>query len=101
MQRTQTGIFDNEASAVAFDGVSSLTKNQFCTMLDKTLPCGGCAPACRLPVPPRQTGDDSGEGRPFDLGLNELLPAATSASASAASVHLLLFVHRVTGLEPV
>jgi hypothetical protein len=32
MQRTKTGIFNNEASAVAFDGVSSLTKTQFCTL---------------------------------------------------------------------
>src|SRR3989449_7859730 len=55
-------------SAVAFDGFSSITKNQFCTMLDKTLPRDDCAP--------------------FDLGL------------TVACVHLLLFVHRVTGLEP-
>jgi SagB-type dehydrogenase family enzyme len=55
-------------SAVAFDGVSSITKNQFCTMLDKTLPRDDCAP--------------------FDLGL------------TVSCVHLLLFVHRVTGLEP-
>jgi len=55
-------------SAVAFDGFTSFTKNQFYTMLDKTLPRDECAP--------------------FDLGL------------TAPCVHLLLFVHRVTGLEP-
>ena len=53
---------------MAFDGITSITKNQFCTMLDKTLPRDACAP--------------------FDLGL------------AAPCVHLLLFVHRVTGLEP-
>ena len=61
-------IVRQRRSAVAFDGVSSITKNQFCTMLDKTLPRDACAP--------------------FDLGL------------TAPCVHLLLFVHRVTGLEP-
>jgi SagB-type dehydrogenase family enzyme len=61
-------IIRQRRSAVAFDGFSSITKNQFYTMLDKTLPRDTCAP--------------------FDLGL------------TAACVHLLLFVHRVTGLEP-
>lgn len=61
-------IIRQRRSAVAFDGVSSLTKDQFCTMLDKTLPRDACAP--------------------FDLGL------------TVSCVHLLLFVHRVTGLEP-
>ncbi len=61
-------IIRQRRSAVAFDGVSSITKDQFCTMLDKTLPRDACAP--------------------FDLGLT--VPA----------IHLLLFVHRVTGLEP-
>ena len=61
-------IIRQRRSAVAFDGVSSITKDQFCAMLDKTLPRDKCAP--------------------FDLGLN------------APCVHLLLFVHRVTGLEP-
>jgi len=65
---TAAQIIRQRRSAVAFDGVTSITKDQFFTMLDKTLPCEGCAP--------------------FDLGL------------SVASVHLLLFVHRVTGLEP-
>jgi len=61
-------IIRQRRSAVAFDGFSSLTKDQFCAMLDKTLPRDGCAP--------------------FDLGL------------TVSCVHLLLFVHRVTGLEP-
>jgi SagB-type dehydrogenase family enzyme len=61
-------IIRRRRSAVAFDGITSITKNQFCTMLDKTLPRHACAP--------------------FDLGL------------TAPCVHLLLFVHRVTGLEP-
>ena len=61
-------IIRQRRSAVAFDGVSSITKDQFCAMLDKTLPRDGSAP--------------------FDLGL------------TVSCVHLLLFVHRVTGLEP-
>lgn len=61
-------IIRQRRSAVAFDGITGLTKNQFCVMLDKTLPRDNCPP--------------------FDLGL------------SAPCVHLLLFVHRVTGLEP-
>ncbi len=61
-------IIRQRRSAVAFDGISSITRNQFCTMLDRTLPRDGCAP--------------------FDLRL------------TAPCVHLLLFVHRVTGLEP-
>jgi len=61
-------IIRQRRSAVAFDGVSSITRNQFCAMLDKTLPRDACAP--------------------FDLGLTD------------PCVHLLLFVHRVTGLEP-
>ena len=70
---TQSGIpaaqiIRQRRSAVAFDGVSSITKDQFCAMLDKTLPRDGSAP--------------------FDLGL------------TVFCVHLLLFVHRVTGLEP-
>src|SRR6266550_2423907 len=70
---TQSGIpaaqiIRQRRSAVAFDGVSSITKDQFCAMLDKTLPRDACAP--------------------FDLGL------------TFPCVHLLLFVHRVAGLEP-
>ncbi len=61
-------IIRQRRSAVAFDGISSITKDQFCAMLDKTLPRDASAP--------------------FDLGL------------TVPCVHLLLFVHRVTGLEP-
>src|SRR5207247_5405687 len=61
-------IIRQRRSAVAFDGVTGITKDQFCSMLDKTLPRDACAP--------------------FDLGL------------TVPCVHLLLFVHRVTGLEP-
>src|SRR6266853_2391758 len=61
-------IIRHRRSAIAFAGISSITRNQFCTMLDRTLPRDECAP--------------------FDLGL------------TAPCVHLLLFVHRVTGLEP-
>ncbi len=61
-------IIRQRRSAMTFDGISSITRNQFCTMLDRTLPRDECAP--------------------FDLGL------------TAPCVHLLLFVHRVTGLEP-
>lgn len=55
-------------SAVAFDGSSGITNDQFRAILDKTLPREACAP--------------------FDLGM------------SSPRVHLLLFVHRVTGLDP-
>ncbi len=61
-------IIRQRRSAVALDGVSSITKDQFFSMLDKTLPRDACAP--------------------FDFGL------------TVPCVHLLLFVHRVTGLEP-
>jgi hypothetical protein len=61
-------IIRQRRSAVAFDGVTAITKDQFCSMLDKTLPRDACAP--------------------FDLGL------------TVPCVHLLLFVHRVSGLEP-
>ena len=61
-------IIRQRRSAVAFDGVSGISKDQFYNMLDKTLPRDACAP--------------------FDLGLTD------------SCVHLLLFVHRVTGLEP-
>ncbi len=53
---------------MAFDGLSGITKDQFCAMLDKTFPRDGCAP--------------------FDLGL------------TVSCAHLLLFVHRLTGMEP-
>jgi SagB-type dehydrogenase family enzyme len=61
-------IIRQRRSAVAFDGVSGITKDKFFAMLDKTLPRDTCAP--------------------FDVGLN------------VSCVHLLLFVHRVTGLDP-
>jgi SagB-type dehydrogenase family enzyme len=61
-------IIRQRRSAVAFDGVSGITQDQFYTLLDKTLPREASAP--------------------FDLGL------------TAPCVHLLLFVHRVAGLEP-
>src|SRR3989454_7065659 len=61
-------IIRQRRSAVAFDGVSGISKDQLYNMLDKTLPRDACAP--------------------FDLGLTD------------SCVHLLLFVHRVTGLEP-
>jgi SagB-type dehydrogenase family enzyme len=60
-------IIRQRRSAVAFDGIRTITKNQFCTMLDKTLPRDASAP--------------------FDLGM------------TVPCVHLLLFVHRVSGLE--
>jgi len=61
-------IIRQRRSAVAFDGITSITKYQFCSMLDKTLPRDA--------------------GAPFDLG------------RTVPCVHLLLFVHRVSGLEP-
>jgi len=61
-------IIRQRRSAVAFDGVSGITKDQFYAMLDKTVPRDASAP--------------------FDLGL------------TAPCVHLLLFIHRVTGLAP-
>jgi SagB-type dehydrogenase family enzyme len=61
-------IIRQRRSAVAFDGVSGITKDQFYAMLDKTFPRDASAP--------------------FDLGL------------TAPCVHLLLFIHRVTGLAP-
>jgi SagB-type dehydrogenase family enzyme len=61
-------IIRQRRSAVAFDGATGITKDQFFAILDKTLPRADCAP--------------------FDSGLN--LPRA----------HLLLFVHRVSGLTP-
>jgi len=63
-----TQIIRQRRSAVAFDGVRGITKDQFFAMLDKTLSRDTCAP--------------------FDLGM------------TVSCVHLLLFVHRVTGMEP-
>jgi len=61
-------VIRKRRSAVAFDGTTSMTKQQFFTMLERTLPRAATAP--------------------FDVGLGE------------AAVHLLLFVHRVVGLDP-
>ena len=61
-------IIRQRRSAVAFDGVTSISDDQFLAMLDKTLPRKDCAP--------------------FDFELGPV------------RVHLLLFVHRVTGLTP-
>ena len=60
-------IIRQRRSAVAFDGMTSISREVFFTMLDRTLPREDCAP--------------------FDFGLGPV------------RVHLLLFVHRVRGLE--
>jgi hypothetical protein len=65
---TAARIIRQRRSALAFDGVTSLSLDQFLAMLDKTLPRRECAP--------------------FDVELGPV------------RVHLLLFVHRVTGLTP-
>lgn len=61
-------IIRQRRSAVDFDGVTSLSREQLLAILDTTLP--------RVDAPP------------FDLW------------PDAPRVHLVLFVHRVTGLEP-
>ena len=61
-------IIRQRRSAVAFDGVTSISKSQFLSMLDRTLPRDRCAP--------------------FDFKLGPV------------RVHLLLFVHRVRGVDP-
>jgi SagB-type dehydrogenase family enzyme len=55
-------------SAVAFDGVTSITREKFLAILDATLPRASAPPFDAWPFPPR--------------------------------LHLVLFVHRVTGLDP-
>ena len=55
-------------SAVAFDGVTGITREKFLAILDTTLPRAFAPPFDALPFSPR--------------------------------LHLVLFVHRVTGLEP-
>lgn len=60
-------IIRQRRSAVAFDGMTSISKEEFFTMIDRTLPRKDCVP--------------------FDFGLGPV------------RVHLLLFVHRVRGLE--
>jgi SagB-type dehydrogenase family enzyme len=54
-------------SAVAFDGVTSVTREKFLAILDTTLPRASAPPFDAWPFPPR--------------------------------IHLVLFVHRVTGLD--
>ncbi len=65
---TAARIIRQRRSALAFDGVTSISLDQFLAMLDKTLPRKDCAP--------------------FDVALGPV------------RVHLLLFVHHVTGLTP-
>ena len=65
---TAPQIIRQRRSAVALDGVTSISKAQFLAMLDKTLPRDQCAP--------------------FDFELGPV------------RVHLLLFVHRVRGVDP-
>jgi len=65
---TAARIIRQRRSALAFDGVTSVSEDQFLAMLDKTLPRKDCAP--------------------FDFELGPV------------RIHLLLFVHRVTGLTP-
>ena len=60
-------IFRQRRSAVDFDGETSVTKQQFYAMLDKTLPRRGCAP--------------------YDV------------EVVGENVDLLIFVHRVEGLD--
>lgn len=55
-------------SAVDFDGVTSISREQFLAILDATLPRNSAPPFDAWPFPPR--------------------------------VHLVLFIHRVTGLDP-
>jgi SagB-type dehydrogenase family enzyme len=55
-------------SAVAFDGVTSISREKFLAILDSTLPRASAPPFDAWPFPPR--------------------------------LHLVLYVHRVTGLDP-
>ncbi len=61
-------VIRRRRSALAYDGASSVPKEYFLGMLDRTIPRNKRAP--------------------FDLGAGEI------------SVHLLIFVHRVSGLNP-
>jgi SagB-type dehydrogenase family enzyme len=61
-------IIRRRRSALAFDPGTTVPKEHFLAILDKTVPRSGCAP--------------------FDMETGEVL------------VHLLLFVHRVNGIEP-
>jgi nitroreductase len=62
------GIIRQRRSAQAYDGKTSITKEDFFAILDKTIPRSHSAP--------------------FDLELDDI------------AVHLLIFVHRVVGLDP-
>ena len=61
------GIIRQRRSAQSYDGKTTITKNDFFTILDKTIPRSHCAP--------------------FDLEPGDI------------SVHLLIYVHRVVGLD--
>lgn len=61
-------IIRQRRSGLDYDRKTSITKEQFFSILDKTIPRSLCSP--------------------FDLELGEV------------SIHLLLFVHKVAGLEP-
>ncbi|MFQ5964707.1 MAG: SagB/ThcOx family dehydrogenase [Candidatus Scalinduaceae bacterium] len=67
-QKSGIEIIRQRRSALAYDGKTPITKEQFLSILDKTIPRNHCAP--------------------FDLELGR------------TSIHLLLFVHRVSDLEP-
>ena len=62
------GIIRQRRSAQAYDGKTTITRNDFFAILDKTIPRVHSAP--------------------FDLELGDI------------AVHLLIFVHRVVGLDP-
>lgn len=63
-----TEIIRQRRSGQAYDGKTSIHREHFFAMLDKTMPRNHSAP--------------------FDLALGEI------------SIHLLIFIHRVSGLEP-
>ena len=65
---TAADLFRQRRSAVAFDGVTSMSSPAFFAVLDALIPRAGLPPFDALPWPPR--------------------------------LHLILFVHRVEGLEP-
>ena len=66
--RSGEGIIRQRRSAQAYDGKTTITRNDFFAILDKTIPRVHSAP--------------------FDLELGDI------------AVHLLVFVHRVVGLDP-
>lgn len=65
---TAAQLIRQRRSAVAFDGVTGITRDRFLAILDTTLPRTGTPPFDSWPLPP--------------------------------GLHLVLFVHRVTGLDP-